>query len=149
MFYSLASWHIGVPAVSCPSLQQPRKRETMLIYQTILLVVRQIPRGRVATYGQIAWIVGAASPRMTGYALGGLPADTDIPWQRVVNSQGGISPRGDPLATDRQRKRLEAEGIEFLPDSRIDLGRFGWDGPDPDWLERHGLNADNFVQRIP
>lgn len=121
----------------------------MLIYQTILLVVRQIPRGRVATYGQIAWIVGAASPRMTGYALGGLPSDTDIPWQRVVNSQGGISPRGDPLATDRQRKRLEAEGIEFLPDSRIDLGRFGWDGPDPDWLEMHGLSTDNFVQRIP
>ena len=109
------------------------------VYQKMLLVIREIPQGRVATYGQIAWIVGAASPRMAGYALGGLPADTDIPWQRVVNSHGGISPRGDPLATDRQRKRLAGEGIQFLADGRIDLERYGWAGPDPDWLEAHGF----------
>ena len=100
------------------------------VYQKMLLVVREIPRGRVATYGQIAWIVGAASPRMAGYALGGLPADTDIPWQRVVNRHGGISPRGDPLATDRQGERLADEGIRF-PARRphrsgpIRLGRAG------------------------
>ena len=109
------------------------------VYQKMRLVVRQIPPGQVATYGQIAWIVGAASPRMAGYALGGLPQNTDIPWQRVVNSQGGISPRGDPLATGRQRKRLADEGVQFLADGRIDLRRFGWPGPDPDWLEAHGF----------
>ncbi len=109
------------------------------VYGQILMVVQQIPRGRVATYGQIAWIVGAATPRMAGYALGGLPADTEIPWQRVVNSGGGISPRGDPLATDRQRKRLAEEGVAFLSDGRIDLDRFGWAGPEPDWLEAHGF----------
>ena len=107
------------------------------VYQKMLLVVREIPPGRVATYGQIAWIVGAASPRMAGYALGGLSEDTDVPWQRVVNRHGGISPRGDPLATDRQRKRLIEEGIQFQPDGRIDLDRYGWAGPDPDWLEAH------------
>ena len=107
------------------------------VYQKMLLVVREIPAGRVATYGQIAWIVGAASPRMAGYALGGLSEDTDVPWQRVVNRHGGISPRGDPLATDRQRKRLIEEGIQFQPDGRIDLDRYGWAGPDPDWLEAH------------
>lgn len=108
-------------------------------YGQILLVVGQIPRGRVATYGQVAWIVGAATPRMAGYALGGLPADTEIPWQRVVNSRGGISPRGDPLATDRQRKLLAEEGVLFMPDGRIDLDLFGWAGPEPDWLEAHGF----------
>ena len=108
-------------------------------YGQILLVVGQIPRGRVATYGQVAWIVGAATPRMAGYALGGLPADTEIPWQRVVNSRGGISPRGDPLATDRQRKLLAKEGVLFMPDGRIDLDLFGWAGPEPDWLEAHGF----------
>lgn len=113
--------------------------QEMNIYQKMLLVVGEIPRGRVATYGQIAWIVGAATPRMAGYALGGLPADTAIPWQRVVNSKGGISPRGDPVATDRQRKRLAEEGILFLPNGRIDLDRFGWDGPDPVWLETNGF----------
>ena len=109
------------------------------VYGQILLVVGQIPRGRVATYGQVAWIVGAATPRMAGYALGGLPADTEIPWQRVVNSRGGISPRGDPLATERQRKLLAEEGVLFMPDGRIDLDRFGWAGPEPDWLEAHGF----------
>ena len=74
---------------------------------------------------------------MAGYALGGLSEDTDVPWQRVVNRGGGISPRGDPLATDRQRKRLIEEGIQFQPDGRIDLDRYGWAGPDPDWLEAH------------
>lgn len=107
------------------------------VYRKMLLVVREIPLGRVATYGQIAWIAGAASPRMAGYALGGLPEDTDVPWQRVVNSRGGISPRGDPVATDRQRKMLVEEGILFQADGRIDLDRFGWDGPDPGWLEAH------------
>jgi methylated-DNA-protein-cysteine methyltransferase-like protein len=109
--------------------------EKETVYRKMLLVVREIPLGRVATYGQIAWIAGAASPRMAGYALGGLPADTDVPWQRVVNSKGGISPRGDPMATDRQRQMLVEEGILFQADGRIDLDRFGWDGPDPEWLE--------------
>ena len=122
-----------------PKEQRSMADHEVSVYQKMLLVVREIPRGRVATYGQIAWIVGAASPRMAGYALGGLPEDTDIPWQRVVNRHGGISPRGDPLATDRQRKRLIDEGIRFLPDGRIDLGRFGWAGPDPDWLEAQGF----------
>ena len=114
--------------------------EAESVYQKMLLVVRQIPQGRVATYGQIAWIAGAASPRMAGYALGGLPVDTDVPWQRVVNSKGGLSPRGDPMATDRQRKKLKEEGILFQADGRIDLGRFGWGGPDPEWLEAHDFS---------
>ncbi len=113
--------------------------EVVGIYEKMLLVVREIPLGRVATYGQIAWIAGAASPRMAGYALGGLAADTDVPWQRVVNGRGGISPRGDPLATDRQRKLLAEEGVRFGADGRIDLDQFGWGGPDPEWLEAHGF----------
>lgn len=110
-------------------------KETVSIYEKMLLVVREIPIGRVATYGQIAWIAGAASPRMAGDVLAGLPADTDVPWQRVVNSRGGISPRADPMATDRQRKLLMEEGVRFEADGRVDLGQFGWDGPDPEWLE--------------
>ena len=114
-------------------------KETVNIYERMLLVVREIPRGRVATYGQIAWIAGAASPRMAGDVLAGLPADTNVPWQRVVNSKGGISPRGDPLATDRQRRLLKGEGVSFKPDGRIDLDRFGWEGPELAWLESWGF----------
>ena len=114
-------------------------KKTVSIYERMLLVIREIPRGRVATYGQIAWIAGAASPRMAGDVLAGLPTDTDVPWQRVVNSRGGISPRADPLATDRQRRLLMGEGISFKPDGRIDLERFGWEGPELAWLEARGL----------
>ena len=113
--------------------------EAVSIYEKMLMVVREIPHGRVATYGQIAWIAGAATPRMAGHALAGLPADTNVPWQRVVNAGGGISPRGDPMATDRQRKLLLEEGVRFEADHRIDLDRYGWGGPDPEWLEAQGF----------
>lgn len=113
--------------------------EEPTIYDHILAVVRQIPSGRVASYGQIAWIVNAATPRMVGYALAGLPPDSDVPWQRVINSQGGISPRGDPLSSGRQRALLEGEGVEFGPDGRVSFARFGWEGPDPVWLAERGF----------
>lgn len=109
------------------------------VYQDILLLVQQVPRGQVATYGQIAWIAGAATPRMVGYALAGLPEDADIPWQRIINSRGGLSPRGDPLAVEVQRRRLEEEGVRFGPEGRVDLARYGWPGPDPGWLEERGF----------
>lgn len=99
-------------------------------YKHIYAVVKKIPRGKVATYGQIAAL--AAMPRaarQVGYALGAMPADINIPWQRVVNSQGKISMRrrnwqsgGDDL----QKILLEAEGIEFDDRERIDLKRFRW-----------------------
>ena len=123
-------------------------KKTVSIYERMLLVVREIPRGRVATYGQIAWIAGAASPRMAGDVLAGLPADTDVPWQRVVNSRGGISPRADPLATDRQRRLLMEEGISFKPDGRIELDRFGWEGPEPAWLEARGFTPLPWRARV-
>lgn len=113
--------------------------DTPSIYAHILAVVRLIPSGRVASYGQIAWIVNAATPRMVGYAMAGLPAGSDVPWQRVVNSQGGISPRGDPISSGRQRALLEEEGVVFGPDGRVDFARFGWGGPDPEWLEAQGF----------
>lgn len=109
------------------------------VYQRILAIVRQIPRGRVATYGQIAWIEGNSTPRMVGYAMAGLPAGSDVPWQRVINSQGMISPRADGSGTIEQRQRLEAEGVRFDAEERVDFDCFGWTGPDPTWLEAHGF----------
>ena len=106
------------------------------VYQRILLIARQIPRGRVATYGQIAWIEGNCTPRMVGYALGGLEDDSDVPWQRVVNASGGVSPRP---GAERQHALLQAEGVQFDEASKIDFDRYGWDGPDPEWLEAHGF----------
>ena len=67
----------------------------------------------VATYGQIAAVVGRCSPLMVGFAMAAVPFDSDVPWHRVVNHQGRISSRGDGDGEQIQRILLEAEGIHF------------------------------------
>ena len=107
-------------------------------HQAIYEVVKTIPAGVVATYGQVAAIVGCG-PRLVGYALASLPAGMDVPWQRVINSQGKISTRSDGAADLQQREALIREGIVFSLKGTVDLKRFGWDGPDWDWLYERGL----------
>ncbi|MGD9488709.1 MAG: MGMT family protein [Calditrichaceae bacterium] len=102
------------------------------IYDKIYLLVSGIPSGQVATYGQIAKMVGSCTPRMVGYAMAALPAGSDVPWQRVINSQGGISPRSDGNGDLRQRLLLEAEGVVFGENGRTDLDVFRWKGPGPE-----------------
>lgn len=103
-------------------------RGTAGVHETILALVRLIPPGRVATYGQIAAIEGRCTPRMVGYAMASLPSGSGVPWHRVVNSRGAISlPRGD--ANEAQRALFEAEGVAFDEEGRIHLARFGWQGP--------------------
>lgn len=89
-------------------------------------VVSLIPEGLVATYGQIARMVPNCTARMVGYALASLPAGSDIPWQRVINFKGRISPHGAGYGSLVQRQRLEDEGIEFNDDQVIDLNIYGW-----------------------
>lgn len=110
-------------------------------YPRIYAIVRQIPRGRVATYGQVAAIEGHSSARMVGYALAALSGtDRAVPWQRVLNRTGALSERSGGGGTSRQRQALEAEGILFDAAGRVDLDTAGWDGPDIDWIERHGFH---------
>jgi methylated-DNA-protein-cysteine methyltransferase-like protein len=98
-------------------------------------LVRQVPRGKVATYGQIALMLPppagvdfesyrAFAPRWVGGAMAACP--DDVPWQRVINSQGKISERP---GAEKQRVLLEAEGIEFVKD-KVDLKKYGWGGLD-------------------
>ncbi|MNX85491.1 Methylated-DNA--protein-cysteine methyltransferase [compost metagenome] len=97
-------------------------------------LVCQVPPGQVATYGQIAHLLGKPrAARAVGYALAHLPSDSRVPWHRVVNQQGRVSPRGvGALPGDRQRALLEHEGIRFDADGRLDLRRLRWQGPDAD-----------------
>lgn len=109
-------------------------------YERIYAVVRQIPSGQVATYGQVATIVGRCTARMVGYAMAALPDGTGVPWQRVINRQGKISPRGAGDGSLRQRHLLEAEGITFDRQGRVDFSQVGWTGPDWEWLDQNGFN---------
>jgi methylated-DNA-protein-cysteine methyltransferase-like protein len=95
-------------------------------YSRIYGVVRRIPRGRVATYGQVAALAGLPGhARQVGYALHALSGATAVPWQRVVNASGAISLR--PMTGGiSQRLLLEKEGVRFGPRGRISLEEFRW-----------------------
>ena len=98
-------------------------------YERIWSVVRRIPRGRVATYGQVARIAGLPRhARLVGYALNALEdaRAKSVPWQRVINAQGKVSPRAFAGSEAVQRKLLEREGVRFDVRDRVDLARFGW-----------------------
>ena len=94
-------------------------------YAAIYRVIRGIPRGRVATYGQVALLCGLPGrARQVGYALHALPHGSPVPWQRVLNARGELSL--DAEAGERQRKLLTAEGVVFDERGRVDLKRFQW-----------------------
>ena len=94
-------------------------------YDRFYSVIRKIPRGRVATYGQVARLAGLPGhARQVGYALHALRGSTSVPWQRVINAAGKISLR--PLTGGiSQRLLLEKEGVEFAGE-RVSLARYAW-----------------------
>ncbi len=125
--------HLGVAA----DLTQPQLDGKSSSYARIYAIVRQIPPGKVATYGQVAKIEGHATARMVGYAMSAVKSHHKVPWQRVINSQGRLSDRKGGGGFDHQRRQLEEEGIFFDAKGNVNFDHAGWSGPDPGWLERH------------
>jgi methylated-DNA-protein-cysteine methyltransferase related protein len=123
-------------------------------------IVRQIPSGAVSTYGQIASMLpvpGGVNPQdyerlgpvWVGQAMHAISsqADPTLPWQRVINSQGGISlPAGSRLAME-QHRLLQSEGIQVAPNGRVPLHIYGWEGPDASWLQANGLRQPLLIKK--
>lgn len=95
------------------------------LYQRIYALVRQVPKGYVTTYGEVARQLGC-SARTVGFALAALPGGHAVPWQRVINSQGKVSPRADGDGRLVQQLLLEAEGVSFDDRQMIDLSLCCW-----------------------
>lgn len=123
-------------------------------YETVWKIVRQVPAGKVTSYGQIAGYIpcpdgvtpedyAAYRSRWVGNAMSACPKD--VPWQRVINSQGKISLRS---AAQTQRRLLEGEGVAFDARERVDMQRFGWEGPDSAWLRENGLIAPDAPRQM-
>jgi len=107
----------AAPAASPPDLRAVR----------ILATVDSVPAGRVATYAQIAAEAGLPRrARLVGKVLSALPAASGLPWHRIVNAAGRISPRPG-RSVERQRRRLRREGIPVDARDRVDLARFRWE----------------------
>lgn len=93
--------------------------------------MHQVPYGQVATYGQVAIILGCPSAaRAVGYAMHMTPHGHGLPWHRVINAQGRISIKGDVYAAEIQRVLLESEGVIFEDGDRVDLKKYRWPGPE-------------------
>lgn len=109
--------------------------DPILFHHQVWDLVRQVPPGKVVTYGGIARLLPppqgvdeksyrAFGPRWVGGAMAVCPAD--VPWQRVINSKGEVSLRP---GAEEQRRLLEEEGVEFDDKGRVDLRVYGWEGP--------------------
>jgi methylated-DNA-protein-cysteine methyltransferase-like protein len=100
------------------------------LYADIYAVVRQIPKGRVVTYGQLAELAGRpGAARLAGAAMRAVPAELGLPWQRVIGKKGkgtGKVSIHDPVGGAIQRQMLEAEGVVFSESGSVRLADFGW-----------------------
>jgi methylated-DNA-protein-cysteine methyltransferase-like protein len=93
------------------------------VFGQVHALVKRIPRGRVATYGQLSQLIGGRlTPVGVGWALRG--CGDALPWHRVLNARGGLSTRGE--SAELQRELLEAEGVRLRADGTVDLPAFQW-----------------------
>jgi len=99
------------------------------MFERIYEIVRRIPPGRVATYGQIAILAGMPrGARVVGYAMASCPEGKNVPCHRVVDSRGNTKAAFNVFQRGVQRMMLEAEGVAFGADGRVDMARYRWDG---------------------
>lgn len=97
--------------------------ETQTYFQKVYEIVAQIPAGEVASYGQIARFIGMPrTARQVGWAMRRAP--DNLPWQRVVKADGTVTGAG--IYAEIRRSLLESEGVQFLPDGRVDMAKCQW-----------------------
>lgn len=120
-------------------MTQNPPRDERDFYERIYTLVEQVPWGKVATYGDIATLIGeeGCDARVVGHALGAMGArSATIPWQRIINRTGGIS-----LTGHGQRERLEAEGVAFDEKGNAKLDAHHWGGPSEEWARENGFKT--------
>ena len=113
-----------MPQLHRKILKTSIKSSQPFFLQKVELVVSQIPPGKVMTYGQVAQCIGEGTARLVGMALSSLPKGSSIPWHRVVNAKGGISPRANPQSSLEQIQRLLDEGLQFNRNQELDLNSY-------------------------
>lgn len=139
----------------------PQPPNPRAYYEVVWEIVRQVPRGVVTTFGQIASMIPPPegveprdyeklAPRWVGDAMNAVSRidEPTIPWHRVINSKGGISLPEDSISAAQQRARLRAEDLLDAKE-RVDLDKYGWEGPEGAWLEAHNLRTPRSLKKPP
>lgn len=142
-------------------MSHQRLNDPMPFFRKVWDIVRQVPHGRVTTFGQIASMLPAPpgiepndydklGPRWVGDAMNAVSRvdEPTVPWHRVINSQGRVSLPEESISAAQQRARLKSEGVMDTRE-QVDLNRFGWDGPDEAWLREHGLSKPRSLKKAP
>ena len=111
-------------------------------YPAIFSLVKEIPSGEVASYKMVSSLVKGSTARIVGSAMAAAPTDEGIPWHRVINSAGKISVRE---GSQRQRDRLDDEGVAFSIGGKVDWKKHRWNGPSEVWLQNAGLDFIDFL----
>ncbi|AOP32509.1 cysteine methyltransferase [Leptospira tipperaryensis] len=110
-------------------MKKEKDIQEISFFKEVYTLVKKVPKGKVTSYGRIAALLGKPrAARAVGYALNALSKSQEqkIPWQRVINSQGKISFRGDTGRSILQKKILEDEGVKFNASETVDLNIYGW-----------------------
>lgn len=113
-------------------MKKEKNIQEISFFKEVYKLVKKVPKGKVTSYGRIAALLGKPrAARAVGYALNALSKTQEqtVPWQRVINSQGKISFRGDTGRSILQRKMLENEGVKFSASETVDLDVYGWPNP--------------------
>lgn len=135
--------------------------QQLSFYRIVWEIVRQVPEGKVTTFGQIASMIPtpagvdpeiytAFGAQWVGQAMNAVTRvdEKTVPWHRVINSKGGIAMADSNPSSALQRGRLRAENIEFNHKELVDFELVGWDGPDEDWIVANGLIPPRSIKKV-
>lgn len=116
-------------------------------FNAIYALIREVPKGEVASYGMVASLLAGVGPRQVGRALAAMPNNIKAPWHRIVRSSGAVAPRpgGSP---SRQRALLKKEGVAFRKNGCVDWTAHRWRGPSQKWIEKSGMDIETAMEII-
>jgi len=114
-------------------------------YTLIYTLIKEVPKGQIASYGMIASLLPGVTARMVGRALSHMPRGEKAPWQRIINASGAISPRS---GASKQRERLDKEGVTFRKNGNVDWAAHRWQGPSQQWIIENGHDPNDVMEII-
>ncbi len=114
-------------------------------YSLVYALIREVPKGEVASYGMIASLLPGVGPRQVARALSHLPRGVKTPWQRIIQSSGSVAER---VGAERQRTLLRKDGVAFRKNGAVDWKAHRWQGPSQQWIIENDFDPNDVMELI-